>query len=67
LCRLRRRFFRGAFRFDGGFRLRDTLQMPLHLLSDVRGDRTRVRLLFGNAKTRQKVNDGFGLDLELAR
>jgi hypothetical protein len=63
----RRCFFRGALRLCGGFGVGYTLQMPLHLLCDISRNRTRVRLLFGNAKTRQKVNDSFGLDLELAR
>jgi len=63
----RGRFFRGAFGFGGGFGVGDALQMPLHLLGDIGGNRTRVGLLFGYAKTRQQVNDGFRLDLELAR
>jgi hypothetical protein len=41
--------------------------MVLNLFRNVGRDRTGVRFLFGNAKTRQKVNDGFRLDLEFAR
>ena len=37
-----------------------------NFLCDVDGNRTGVRLLFGNAKSRKKVNDGFGFDLEFA-
>ena len=61
------RFFRGAFRFRSGLRVRDALQMALHLFRNIGGDRAGVRLLFGDAKACQKVNDGLGLDLELAR
>jgi len=67
LCRSRRRVLRGAFRFRGGLRVRHALQMVLYLFRDIRGNRARVRLLFRDAKARQEVNDGFRLDLELAR
>jgi len=33
---------------------------------DILGDGTRVRLLFGDAVTGEQVNNGFGLDLQLA-
>jgi len=61
------RFFRGSFGFGGSFRVGGALQMALHFFGDIGGDRTRVGLLFGYAKARQKVNDGFRLDLQLAR
>jgi hypothetical protein len=64
---LRGGFFRRSFGFGGGFRVGGPLQMTLHLFSDIGRDRTRVRFLFGYAKARQKVNDGFRLDLQLAR
>jgi hypothetical protein len=41
--------------------------MLLNFFGYIGGDGTGMRLLFGNAKTGQKVNDGFGLDLEFAR
>jgi hypothetical protein len=41
--------------------------MALHLFGDIGRDRTRVGLLFGYAEARQQVNDGFRLDLQLAR
>jgi hypothetical protein len=66
LSRFRSGFLRGALRFGGGFSLRFALQMVFYLLGDIRGDGTRVRLFLGDAKTRQKVNNGFRLDLELA-
>ena len=39
----------------------------LDLFRHIGGNRTGMRFLFGNAKTGQKVNDGFRLDLEFAR
>jgi len=39
----------------------------LNFFGDIGGNRTGVRFLFCNAKTSQKVNDGFRLDLEFAR
>jgi hypothetical protein len=41
--------------------------MLLDLFGYVGRNRTRVGLLLGDAKTGQKVNDGFRLDLEFAR
>ncbi len=64
---LRRRFFRSAFGFHGGLGVRDTLQMVLNFFRDISGNRAGVGLLFLDSKTRQKVNDGFRLDLEFAR
>jgi hypothetical protein len=62
----RGRFFRGAFGFGGRFGVGDALQMTLHFFSDIGGNRAGVSLLFGDSKAMQKVNDGFGLDLQLA-
>jgi hypothetical protein len=41
--------------------------MVLNFFRDIGGNGTRVRLFFGNAKTGQKVNNGFRFDLEFAR
>jgi hypothetical protein len=41
--------------------------MVLNFFSDIGGNRAGVRLFFLDSKTGQKVNDGFGLDLEFAR
>jgi hypothetical protein len=41
--------------------------MILNFFRYIGRNRTGVRFLFGNAKTGQKVNDGFRLDLEFAR
>jgi hypothetical protein len=41
--------------------------MMLNLFRDIGRNRTGMRFLLGNAKTSQKVNDGFRLDLEFAR
>jgi hypothetical protein len=41
--------------------------MILNFFGYIGRNRTRVRFLFGYAKTSQKVNDGFRLDLEFAR
>ena len=62
----RSRFFCGALGFGSGLGVGDTLQMALHLFGDISGNRTGVGFLFGDTKTGQKVNDGFGLDLQLA-
>jgi hypothetical protein len=61
------RFLRGTVGFGGGFGIRHALQVMLNLFRHIGGNRTGVRFLFGNAKTGQKVNDGFRLDLEFAR
>jgi len=60
-------FFRCALGFRGAFRIRYTLQVMLNFFRNIGGNRTGVGLLLGNAKTGQKVNDGFRLDLEFAR
>jgi hypothetical protein len=41
--------------------------MLLNFFRHVGGDRAGVRLLLGYSKTRQKINNGFRLDLEFAR
>jgi hypothetical protein len=41
--------------------------MVLNFFRDIGGNRAGVGLLFGNAESGQKVNDGFRLDLEFAR
>ena len=64
---LRCRFFRGAFGFRGGLSVSDTFQMVLNFFRDIGGNRAGVGLLFGNAESGQKVNNGFRLDLEFAR
>lgn len=62
-----RRFLRGPFGFGGGFCVGNALQVTLYLFGDIGGNRTGVGLLLGYAKTCQQVNDGFRLDLQLAR
>jgi hypothetical protein len=59
LCRDFRRF-RGSFRFGG------SLQLMLDFLSYIHRDGARMSLFLGYAQARQKVNDGFCLDLQLA-
>jgi hypothetical protein len=41
--------------------------MVFNFFGDIGGDRTGVSLLFGYAKTWQKVNDRLCLDLEFTR
>lgn len=65
--RFRRCFFRGTLGFRSAFGIRYTLQVMFNFFRDVGRNGTGVGLLFGNAKTGQKVNDGFRLDLEFAR
>jgi hypothetical protein len=60
-------FFRRTLDFRRSFGIRYTLQVVLNLFRHISGNGTGVRFLFGNAKTCQKVNDGFRLDLEFAR
>jgi len=60
-------FFRGAFSFRCGFGVSYSLQMPLYLFGDICRNGARVGLLLGYAKPRQEINDGFRLDLQLAR
>ena len=49
-----------------GFRFSGALQDVSNFFGDVDGDRAGVGFLFGNTKAGQKVDDGFGLDLQLA-
>jgi hypothetical protein len=60
LCFLLR--LRGRFRLSFGFR--DSLNCLANFLGYVDGNRARVRFFLGDTKTRQKVNDRFGLDLQ---
>jgi hypothetical protein len=41
--------------------------MFANLFRDIRGDGARMRLFFRDAVPGQQVNDGLGLDLQLAR
>jgi len=65
---LRCGFFRFLLRFGGRFGLRfgfgNSPNFLSHLVRDVLGNGARVRLFLGDAKAGQKVNDGFGLDLQ---
>ena len=65
-CRFLRLFFYFGSRLRLGLFFGSALNLFAHLFRNVRGDRTRVRLLFRDAVPRQKVNDGFRLDLEFA-
>jgi hypothetical protein len=49
-----------------GLGLGGTLELMANLLGDVRGNGAGVGLLFSNTQARQEVNDGFGLDFQLA-
>jgi hypothetical protein len=42
------------------------LQLLANFHRDVFGNRTRVRLFFRDPVARQKIDDGLGLDLQLA-
>jgi hypothetical protein len=53
-------------RLGGGVGLGLTLNGVAHLFRHVHGNRTRVSLLLRDAEARQKVDDGLGLDFELA-
>ena len=59
-------FFRFGLCFRRRFRVRYSLEMRADLLRDIRGNRTRVRLLFGYTVPGQQVNNCFRLDLQLA-
>jgi len=67
---LRSRVLRFFFGFGSCLGVRfffgGSLNLFAHLLRDIRGNRTRVRLLFRDAVPRQQVNDGFRLDLKFA-
>lgn len=64
-CRQFRRRLRSFF-YGGRLGFYSTLQLVANLLRNLQRNGTGVGLLFGNAKTRQKVNDGFRLDLQFA-
>jgi hypothetical protein len=53
--------------FFGRFRVRYALNVFAHFLRDIHGDGTGVRLFFCDAVSGQQVNNGFRLDLQLAR
>jgi hypothetical protein len=57
------------FRRSGSRRLgfQNTLELAPDFVGHVNGNRAGVGFLFGYAKTGQKVDDGLGFDLELAR
>ena len=63
---LGRCFFRGALGLGGSFSVGDALQVLPDFFRNIGGDGTGMRFLFGNAESRKKVDDGFGLDLEFA-
>jgi hypothetical protein len=65
-CRFLCFLLRLGRRFRLGLRFRNALNLLAHFLGDVHRNRTRVRLLFRDAEPGQKVNDRFGLDLQLA-
>jgi hypothetical protein len=69
--RLRRRFLRfllrPGFLFRRCFRVGNALQVLANFLRNIFRNRARVGLFFGDAVARQKVDDGLGLDLQLAR
>jgi len=70
-CRRRRQFRCRLGRFFRGgncscLRFCSALQLAANLLRNFQGDGTGVGLLFRNAKSGQKINDGFCLDLQLA-
>jgi hypothetical protein len=64
--RVLRFFFRFGSRFHLRFGFGGSLKVLAHFLSDVCGDRARVRLLFRDAITGQQVNNGLSLDLQFA-
>ena len=53
-----------SFRLSLG--IRDSVNLLAHFLRDIRRNRTGVRFLFRDTKSGQKINNGFGLDLQLA-
>jgi hypothetical protein len=67
---LRRGILGIFFCFGSGFRLRfgfgDSLNLLAHFFCHIGRNRARMGLLFRDAIPGQKVNDGFGLDLQLA-
>jgi hypothetical protein len=65
-CGFLRLFLCFGSRFRLSFGFCDSLNLLSYFIGDVDGNRARVRLFFGNTKAGQKVNDGFGLDLQFA-
>jgi len=69
-CGLRRSFPCHFLHFSGcfglSFCLRNALNLLANLLGHVDWNGTRVRLFFRDTESGQKVNDGFGLDLQFA-
>jgi hypothetical protein len=69
-CGFGGRVFRFLFRLRGGFRagfrVGESLKVPAYFFRYVYRNRTGVRFLFRDAVSRQKVNDRFGFDLQLA-
>ena len=65
LSSLGRRFLGFAVGFGGCLGVGDTLQMMTNFFSNFDGDRAGMCFFLGYAETRQKVNNGFGLHLEL--
>ena len=65
-CRVLRFFLRLGLCFCRCFGVSYSLDMFAHLLRDIRGNGTRVRLLFRDAVPGQQVNNGFRLDLQFA-
>jgi len=63
-------FFSGSLgygrSFGGGIRFSLTLNGAAYFLRDIHRDGARVRFLFRDTEAGQKVNDGLGLDFELA-
>jgi hypothetical protein len=49
-----------------GFRFRLAQEILANFFRDIRGNRARMGFLFGNAVSRQKVDNGLGLDLKFA-
>lgn len=64
---LRCGFLGFALGIGRGFRVGNALQMVTNFFCNFNSDGTGVRFLFRYAKTRQKVNDSFRLDLEFSR
>jgi hypothetical protein len=59
--------FGRLFRCSSKLELRNALQLAPNFVGHVDGNRAGVGFLFAYAKTGQKVDDGLGFDLELAR
>ena len=64
--RFGRRFLCGFLCGGSRFGVGNTLQVMPDFFRNIDGDRAGMRFLFGYAKSRKKVNDGFGFDLEFA-